>query len=152
MICSGCTASSATKDPALNSSTMKNSNSGKHSLEENGEVAVMNIMIEKKPFQIELESNQATKKLIARLPLNLKMNDLHGNEKYAYLLETLPTEIEQVNEIEKGDVMLFGSDCLVLFYQTFSTNYSYTKIGKVKEADQLDFISELEAINVVLTP
>ncbi|ALS03258.1 hypothetical protein ATZ33_03245 [Enterococcus silesiacus] len=112
----------------------------------------MNIMIEKKPFQIELESNQATKKLIARLPLNLKMNDLHGNEKYAYLLETLPTEIEQVNEIEKGDVMLFGSDCLVLFYQTFSTNYSYTKIGKVKEADQLDFISELEAINVVLTP
>ena len=46
--------------------------------------------------------------------------------------------------------MLYGSDCLVLFYKTFSTNYSYTKIGKVKEVDQLDFISEIETINVIL--
>ncbi len=44
----------------------------------------MNIIIGKQLFQIELVSNQATKELIARLPINLKMNDLHGNEKYAY--------------------------------------------------------------------
>lgn len=45
----------------------------------NGELTVMNIIIGKQLFQIELVSNQATKKLIARLPINLKMNDLHGN-------------------------------------------------------------------------
>lgn len=148
IICSGCTASSIKKD----ASTIENSKSGKYSIEVNGEVTVMNITIENKPFQIELESNQATKELIARLPMNLKMNDLHGNEKYTYLVESLPTQIEQVRKVEKGDVMLFGSDCLVLFYQTFSTNYAYTKIGRIKEADQLDFISEIEAINVIMTP
>lgn len=116
----------------------------------NGELTVMNIIIGKELFQIELVSNQATKELIARLPINLKMNDLHGNEKYAYFSETLPTQEEKVAEIKKGDIMLYGSDCLVLFYKTFSTNYSYTKIGKVKEVDQLDFISEIETINVIL--
>lgn len=110
----------------------------------------MNIIIGKQIFQIELVSNQATKGLIARLPINLKMNDLHGNEKYAYFPEILPTQEEKVDEIKKGDIMLYGSDYLVLFYKTFSTNYSYTKIGKVKEADQLEFISEIEAINVIL--
>lgn len=116
----------------------------------NGELTVMNIIIGKELFQIELVSNQATKELIGRLPINLKMNDLHGNEKYAYFSETLPTQEEKVDEIKKGDIMLYGSDCLVLFYKTFSTNYSYTKIGKVKEVDQLDFISEIETINVIL--
>lgn len=27
--------------------------------------------------------------------------------------------------------MLFGSDCVVLFYQSFDTRYSYTRIGRV---------------------
>ncbi|OJG52092.1 hypothetical protein RV06_GL001107 [Enterococcus haemoperoxidus] len=151
MICSGCTAISSKKDTVLKISKTEYNDIGKYSLEANGEVTVMNITIENKPFQIELESNQTTKELLARLPMNLKMNDLHGNEKYTYLVETLPTQVEQVGKIEKGAVMLFGSDCLVLFYETFPTNYSYTKIGKIKEADQLDFISKKVAINVILT-
>lgn len=27
--------------------------------------------------------------------------------------------------------MLFGRDCIVLFYDTFNTSYSYTKIGHI---------------------
>jgi hypothetical protein len=33
--------------------------------------------------------------------------------------------------------MLYGSNCLVLFYDSFSTPYSYTPIGKIDEPNSL---------------
>ena len=47
------------------------------------------------------------------------MSELNGNEKYFYLESALPTVSEQVEEIHAGDLMLYGDDCLVLFYQSF---------------------------------
>ena len=61
------------------------------------------------------------------------MDELHGNEKYAYLDQSLPTASEKVGSIKSGDLMLFGSDCLVLFYEDFSTSYSYTPLGHIDD-------------------
>ena len=36
--------------------------------------------------------------------------------------------------------MLFGSSCLVIFYENFNTSYSYTRFGKINNANNLDII------------
>ena len=88
-------------------------------------------------FTIRLEDTEAARELSKRLPLSLEMTELNGNEKYANLASPLPTSVEKVGKIEMGDVMLWGNDCLVVFYKSFVTSYSYTRIGHVTEADGL---------------
>lgn len=98
------------------------------------------LTINDKKFTVILENNKTAQAFINQLPLSIEMNDLNGNEKYYYLDETLFTSASQVGRIEKGDIMLFGNDCLVVFYQSFPTSYSYTKIGRIEQADHLDEI------------
>ena len=68
------------------------------------------------------------------------MNELNGNEKYYYLDQKLPTNSQAVGYITAGDVMLYGNNCLVIFYESFSTSYSYTKIGHIENAENLKTI------------
>ena len=96
------------------------------------------ININNKKLGIDLENNSTTSALIKLLPLELSMNDLNGNEKYVYLNESLPTNTYNPKHIEAGDVMLFGDNCLVIFYKSFDTSYSYSKIGHINNLPSLD--------------
>ncbi|WP_443946444.1 cyclophilin-like fold protein [Pedobacter sp. AW1-32] len=69
--------------------------------------------------------------LRARLPLTINMEDLNANEKFYYLPTTLPTGASIGGNIQAGDLMLYGNNCLVLFYKGFNTSYSYTRLGFV---------------------
>ena len=82
-------------------------------------IDTMKVTINEKEYFVSLEDNETTKSLISMLPLELSMSDLNGNEKYANLDQSLPTNEYSPNHIEAGDVMLFGDDCLVIFYQSF---------------------------------
>ena len=95
------------------------------------------ININNKKLGIDLENNSTTSALIKLLPLELSMNDLNGNEKYVYLNESLPTNTYSPKRIEAGDVMLFGDNCLVIFYESFDTSYSYSKIGHIDNLPKL---------------
>ena len=88
-------------------------------------------------FEIELKDSSTTEKFLKMLPATFHMRELNGNEKYAYLDEPLPSNANYSGQIYAGDVMLFGDDCLVLFYKNFRTIYSYTPIGKVSDAKSL---------------
>ena len=59
------------------------------------------------------------------------MSELNGNEKYKYLSYELPTNKKKVKRIKAGDIMLYGSDCLVVFYKSHKTSYKYTKVGHI---------------------
>ena len=87
-------------------------------------------------FTAELYDNAAAKELYARLPININMSDM-PHEKYCYLDFSLPVSEERPRNIRIGDIMLWGDNCLVLFYEDFTTSYSYTRIGKIVDVDGL---------------
>lgn len=51
--------------------------------------------------------------------------------KVCSLSGSLTTSASNPGTIRAGDIMLYGANSLVLFYETFSTSYSYTRIGRI---------------------
>jgi hypothetical protein len=88
-------------------------------------------------FTATLFNNETVAALKALLPMTLNMNELNSNEKYADLKSHLPVNASNPGTIQNGDLMLWGANTLVLFYKTFSTSYSYTKLGKVDDPSGL---------------
>ncbi len=84
-------------------------------------------------FAITLADTEAARAFAAMLPLSMDMVDLHGNEKYADLPRSLPTSASRPGTIRNGDLMLYGSRTLVVFYLTFDSSYSYTRLGRVDD-------------------
>ena len=97
----------------------------------------LKITINSKVFKVNLQDNATAKAFKELLPLTLDMKELNSNEKYAELPEYLPVKASGPGTIQNGDLMLYGSNVVVLFYKTFSTSYAYTKIGNVDHADDL---------------
>lgn len=97
----------------------------------------LSIQVNGKTFKITLEENETTEALTKVLPLKIIMNELNGNEKYYYLDTMLPSNPIRVEKIESGDIMLYGDNCLVIFYEDFKTTYSYTRIGKIENTEGL---------------
>jgi len=72
-----------------------------------------------------LTDNAAARAFAAQLPLTLDMSELNGNEKHAELPKALPTNARRAGTIRNDDLMLYGSDTLVVFYATFSSSYRW---------------------------
>lgn len=88
-------------------------------------------------FEAWLMDNETARAWRERLPMTLTMQPLNGNEVYDNLEQALPSDAQVPARIQAGDLMLYGSDCLVLFYETFDTSYRYTPIGRIPSPDGL---------------
>ena len=97
----------------------------------------LKIMVGAKTFSATLGDNAAAAALKKMLPMTLEMIELNGNEKYVRLPSNLPANASNPGTIHTGDLMLYGSSTLVLFYESFSTAYTYTKIGRIDDASGL---------------
>lgn len=97
------------------------------------------VFIDDKEYKLNLYDNETSSSLVKLFPLEVTMKTLNENEVYVYLDEKLPTNSSNPKTIHSGDVMLYGDNCLVIFYKTFNTSYSYTKIGHI---DDLPVINE----------
>ena len=85
-------------------------------------------------FAVTVEDNPTARALVQLLPVTLEMAELNGNEKHGRLPRSLPVDGMRPGTIRTGDVLLYGNDTLVVFYQTFRSSYSYTRIGRIAES------------------
>ena len=95
------------------------------------------ITVNSQTFTATLLDNNLAKAFKEMLPMTIKMTELNSNEKYYDLPNNLPTNSSNPGTIKNGDLMLYGSKTLVLFYKTFSTSYSYTKLGSIDDVTGL---------------
>ena len=106
-------------------------------INKDSDISMINVIINNKEYNLDLEDNKTVKELLELLPIEEEMTELNGNEKYLYLDKSLPTASSNPKHINSGDVMLFGDNCLVIFYKSFDTTYSYTKIGHIDNLEDL---------------
>lgn len=105
--------------------------------ENNTDITNIQIIVGEKSYTVKMYDNPSAHELIERLPITIDMKELNGNEKYYYFENIFPTNAEAVRNIKTGELMLYGSDCLVLFYKDFSTSYNYTRLGYIEDTSGL---------------
>lgn len=92
----------------------------------------MYIAIGGSKLEVTLEKNSSTAALVELLKngdITYTASDYGGFEKVGGLGHTLPTNHKQLTT-QPGDVILYQTDQIVLFYG--SNSWSYTRIGKIK--------------------
>lgn len=80
------------------------------------------LRINSKTFTATLEDHETSAAFKDLLPMTINMSELNSNEKYYNLPQDLPSDAKQVSTINRGDIMLYGSNCIVIFYETFNTS------------------------------
>ena len=111
----------------------------------------MRMTVGERRFAITLAGNAAACAFAALLPLTLDMSELNRNEKHAELREPLTADASRPGTIRTGDLMLYGTSTLVLFYVTFNSSYSYTRLGRVDETADLPQALGRGAVRVVFS-
>src|SRR6478672_7682704 len=74
----------------------------------------MKIKIGSSTFTATLYDNATANAFKGMLPMTINMSELNGNEKYYDLPVNLPTNASNPGTIQTGDLMIYGSNTLVL--------------------------------------
>lgn len=117
---------------------------------ENNDNMKLQLTISSDIFTATLLDNATAKAFGAMLPMTVDMSEHASNEKYYSLPSSLPTAGFNPGTISNGDIMLFGASTLVIFYKTFATSYSYTRIGKVDDPQGLEKALGAGSVTVTL--
>lgn len=111
--------------------------------------STMKVKIGTRTFSATLNDNATATAFKSMLPMTINMVELNGNEKYYDLPGNLPGNASNPRTIQNGDLMIYGSNTLVLFYKSFATSYNYTRLGRINDTTGLD--SAVGSGNVTVT-
>lgn len=107
--------------------------------EDNTGIKAISVRIDDMTYIMSVDAGEAGQEFANSTPFELEMVDLNNNEKYYEGDEKLPTDPYKLGHIDVGDVMLYGDKTIVIFYKSFDTEYSYTRLGKIKNASSLEY-------------
>jgi hypothetical protein len=88
------------------------------------------ITVNSQTFTATLLDNNSAKAFKEMLPMTVEMTELNRNEKYVRLPENLPTNASNPGTIRSGDLMLYGSNTVVLFYDRLEYFIQLYPIGE----------------------
>ncbi len=90
---------------------------------------------ELKAILYNTETNRRLVSEIQRNPwLQLSCYDVDGTYKYYDLPRNYPTNTETIQSVKAGEILMDGSDRILLYYQDAELNGEYTKIGYFEDA------------------
>ena len=98
---------------------------------------MISIDIGDRNFDAVLENNLTAAEFFKRLPLELDLHELNGNEKYFRFADRFPVNDFNPKTIRAGDLMIYNGSYFVLFYETFATSFSYTRLGRIENPNGL---------------
>jgi len=88
-------------------------------------------------FTATLNNSETAKEFLKLLPMTVSMNEHNGNEKFCSLPQRMTGQATNPGRIQAGDLMIWSSTTLVLFYDSFSAGYSYIRLGQIDNASGL---------------
>ena len=119
--------------------------------QETTEDNTMNVIVGDTTFTATLadkSSAQALVELLQEGPLTIEMSDYGNMEKVGPIGQTLPSNNEQITT-EPGDIILYQSNSLVIYYDTNSWNF--TQIGKINDVTREELLDALGSGDVSVT-
>lgn len=111
---------------------------GNEHTDDNDQSMKLTLQVGSVEFSATLADTPAAQAFRRMLPMTLGMHELNRNEKYGDLPGGLPASPGRPGTIRTGDIMLYGSGTLVLFYKTFESAYLYTRIGAIDDPAGLE--------------
>ena len=119
--------------------------------QETTEDNTMNVIVGDTTFTATLADNSSAQALVELLqegPLTIEMSDYGNMEKVGPIGQTLPSNNEQITT-EPGDIILYQSNSLVIYYDTNSWNF--TRIGKINDVSREELPDALGGGDVSVT-
>ena len=109
----------------------------------------LKLYIDEKQVPVIWEDNESVRTLFEYTennPLTIDMNMYGGFEQVGSLGTKLPTDDHNI-VTEAGDIVLYNGNQIVIFYG--SNSWSYTKLGRIENADA-DYMKQLLGSNDVV--
>lgn len=119
--------------------------------EENVEMKTITMKINDEEVRVSWENNESVKalaELASETPLIINTSQYGGFEQVGSIGTTLPGN-DVSTKTKPGDIVLYTSDSIVVFYG--SNSWSYTRLGHIEDKSEDELRELLSGSNVVIT-
>jgi len=119
--------------------------------DDNEEDIAMTMKINDTKVKVKWENNESVKalmKMAAEEPVVVNMSMYGGFEQVGSLGTTLPSSDQNI-KTKPGDIVLYTSDSIVVFYG--NNSWAYTRLGHIEDKSKSELQDLLSRGNVVIT-